>query len=220
MEQIQILMSSLKQFWEQLAMTLPRVFLALVLLTFGWLLAKLARKATLRLLRMMRVDVVAEKSGIEDFLLRGDIKFTAVTLLASLVYWIVLFTVVLAVLNSMGLEVAAQLFNRIILYLPNVVVAVIVLIFGAQFARFVQGIVFAYLSNIGIGGAEIMSLVAQYALIFFVVSVALEQLQIGGQILVSAFQIAFGALCLALALAFGLGGKDWAAQILQRMTRK
>lgn len=220
MEQIQILISSLKQFWEQLSVTFPRVFLALVLLTFGWILAKLARKATVRILRVMRVDVVAEKSGIEDFLLRGDIKFTAVTLLAGLVYWIVLFTVVLAVLNSMGLEVAAQLFNKIILYLPNVLVAVIVLIFGAQFARFVQGIAFAYLSNIGIGGAEIMSLVAQYALLFFVVSVALEQLQIGGQILVSAFQIAFGALCLALALAFGLGGKDWAAGILQRMTRK
>ena len=220
MEQLQIILSSLRQFWEQLAVTLPKVILSLLLLTLGWIIAKLARKATIRILRLLRVDVVAEKSGIEDFLLRGDIKFTAITLLAGLVYWIVLFTVVLAVLNSMGLEVAAQLFNRIILYLPNVVVAVIVLIFGAQFARFIQGIAFAYLSNIGIGGAEIMSLVAQYALLFFVVSVALEQLQIGGQILVSAFQIAFGALCLALALAFGLGGKDWAANVLQRMTKK
>ena len=220
MEQLQIILSSLRQFWEQLAVTLPKVILSLLLLTLGWIIAKLARKATIRILRLLRVDVVAEKSGIEDFLLRGDIKFTAITLLAGLVYWIVLFTVVLAVLNSMGLEVAAQLFNKIILYLPNVVVAVIVLIFGAQFARFIQGIAFAYLSNIGIGGAEIMSLVAQYALLFFVVSVALEQLQIGGQILVSAFQIAFGALCLALALAFGLGGKDWAANVLQRMTKK
>ncbi|GJQ20211.1 MAG: hypothetical protein HBSIN02_05660 [Bacteroidia bacterium] len=219
-KQVDILVSSLRQFWEQLASLLPNVIAAVFLLTAGWLVAKLVRKATIRLLRLLRVDVIAEKSGIEDFLLRGNVKFTTVTLLGSLVYWIILFTVVLAVLNSMGLEVAAQLFNRIILYLPNVVVAVIVLIFGTQFARFVQGIAFTYLSNVGIAGAEAISLIAQYALLFFVVSVALEQLQIGGQILISAFQIAFGALCLALALAFGLGGREWAGQVLSRLTKK
>ncbi len=220
MEQIDILVASLQQFWEQVAIILPRILASLVLLTVGWLIAKLARKGTIRLLRLLKVDVVAEKSGIEDFLLRGDVKFTTVTLLATIVYWAILFTVVLAVLNSMGLEVAAQLFNRIILYLPNVVVAVIVLIFGAQFARFIQSLAFTYLSNIGIAGAEVMSYIAQYAILFFVASVALEQLQIGGQIVVSAFQIAFGALCLALALAFGLGGRDWAGQILDRVLKR
>lgn len=220
MGQIDILVHSLEKFWEQLAAIFPKLLIALVLLTLGWIAAKLARKATTKLLKLLRIDVVAEKSGIEDFLLRGDVKFTTVSLLAALVYWTILFTVVLAVLNSMGLEVAAQLFNQIVLYLPNVLVAVIVLIFGAQFARFVQGVSFTYLSNIGITGAEVISLVAQYALLFFVVSVALEQLQIGGLILVSAFQIAFGALCLALAIAFGLGGKEWAGRILDRVFKK
>lgn len=220
MEQIDILVTSLRQFWEQLAAVLPKILVSLLLLTFGWIFAKIARKGTIRLLRLLKVDIVAERSGIEDFLLRGDVKFTTVTLLASIVYWTILFTVVLAVLNSMGLEIAAQLFNRIILYLPNVVVAVIVLIFGAQFARFIQSLAFTYLSNIGIGGAEVMSFIAQYAILFFVASVALEQLQIGGQIVVSAFQIAFGALCLALALAFGLGGRDWAAQVLDRLLKR
>lgn len=220
MEQVDVLVRSLHTFWDQLATILPKIFVSVLLLTIGWIIAKLARKATIRFLRLIRVDVMAEKSGIEDFLLRGDVKFTAVSLLASLIYWTILFTVVLAVLNSMGLEVAAQLFNKIILYLPNVVVSVIVLIFGAQFAKFTQGVAFTYLSNIGISGAEPISLVAQYSILFFVVSVALEQLQIGGQILVSAFQIAFGALCLALALAFGLGGRDWAANVIDRMSKK
>lgn len=220
MGQIDILVKSMEQFWEQVAAIFPRLFLSLLLLTAGWIIAKIVRKGTTRILRLLRVDVVAEKSGIEDFLLRGDVKFTAITLLASLAYWTILFTVVLAVLNSMGLEVAAQLFNKIILYLPNVVVSVIVLIFGAQFAKFVQGVSFTYLSNIGIAGAEIISLIAQYALLFFVVSISLEQLQIGGQILVSAFQIAFGALCLALALAFGLGGREWASHVIERLFKK
>ena len=220
MDQIDILVRSLENFWQQLAVIFPKLLISLILLTLGWLIAKVARKATIKLLRFLRIDVVAEKSGIEDFLLRGDVKFTTVSLLAALVYWTILFTVVLAVLNSMGLEVAAQLFNKIVLYLPNVLVAVIVLIFGAQFARFIQGVSFTYLSNIGISGAEVISLIAQYALLFFVVSVALEQLEIGGQILVSAFQIAFGALCLALAIAFGLGGRDWASHVLDRVFKR
>jgi len=144
------------------------------------------------------------------------VKLTMVGILSNLSYWIVMLTVVLAVMNSLGLDAAADLFNKVILYLPNVVVAVLVLIFGAQFARLIQGLSYTYLSNIGIGGARLMSLITQYALLFFVVSVALEQLEIGGQVLVSAFQIAFGALCLALALAFGLGGRDWANGVINR----
>jgi len=217
MEQLDIMFESLKHFWNQVAEVLPRVIASLVILSLGWMIAKLVRKGTKRLLNLLKVDVMAERSGIEDFLLRGDVKLTMVGLLSSLAYWIVMFTVVLAVLNSLGLDAAAELFNRVILYLPNVIVAVLVLIFGAQFARFIQGVAFTYLTNIGIGGAHLMSLVTQYALIFFVVSVALEQLDIGGQVLVSAFQIAFGALCLALALAFGLGGRDWAARMIERV---
>ncbi len=216
MEQLDIMLESLRQFWNQLAEVMPRVIASLILLSLGWMLAKLVRRGTKRLLNLLRVDVMAEKSGIEDFLLRGDVKLTMVGILSNLAYWIVMLTVVLAVMNSLGLDAAAELFNKVVLYLPNVVVAVLVLIFGAQFARFVQGVSFTYLTNIGIGGARLMSLITQYALLFFVVSVALEQLEIGGQILVSAFQIAFGALCLALALAFGLGGRDWAAGMIDK----
>ena len=216
MEQLDIMLESLRQFWNQVAAVLPRVIASLVILTLGWMLAKLVRRATKRILNLLKVDVIAERSGIEDFLLRGDVKLTMVGLLANLSYWIVMLTVVLAVMNSLGLDAAADLFNKVILYLPNVVVAVLVLIFGAQFARLIQGLSFTYLTNIGIGGARLMSLITQYALLFFVVSVALEQLEIGGQVLVSAFQIAFGALCLALALAFGLGGRDWASGVINR----
>jgi len=216
MEQLDIMLESLRQFWNQVAEVLPRLIAALILLSLGWMLAKLIRRASKRILNLLRINEISERSGIEDFLLRGDVKLTMVGILSNLAYWIVMLTVVLAVMNSLGLDAAADLFNKVILYLPNVVVAVLVLIFGAQFARLIQGLSFTYLTNIGIGAARLMSLITQYALLFFVVSVALEQLEIGGQVLVSAFQIAFGALCLALALAFGLGGRDWASGIINR----
>lgn len=215
-DQFNTMLDSFRIFWNQFSLYLPKVVLSLVLSFVGWLVAKLLRRTTVKALKLIKLDEMAEKSGIEDFLVQGGVRFTTVTLLANLVYWFIMITLLLAVLNSLGLEVAAALLNKIVLYIPNVVVAIIVLIFGTLFARIVQGIAYAYLNNIGISGAQVMSLIAQYAILFFVVSVALEQLSIGGQVLISAFQIAFGALCLALALAFGLGGKEWAAQILEK----
>lgn len=220
MERVDLFLESLKRFWLTFSAFLPQLVAALVLFVLGWLLASLLRKGAVRALKLMKVDVLAENSGIEDFLLKGGVRFTMVTLLANLVYWFVLFTVILAVLNTIGLQVAADLFNKIILYIPNVVVAIVVLLFGALFAKFVQGIAFAYFSNVGIAGGRFLSLVAQYAILVFVVSLALEQLNIGGEILVSAFQIAFGAVCFGLALAFGLGGRDWAAKILESTFKK
>lgn len=207
----------LVQFWHQLSAVLPSVLGAALLVILGSMIAKLIRKFAIRLLRMMRIDVAAEKSGLEDFLIRGGVKFTTVTLIGDMIYWLIVFIVMLGALNILGLEIAAELFNKIILYIPNVLIAIIVLIFGMMFAKFVQGVTFTYLSNVKIEGAELISLLARYAIMLFVVSMALEQLAIGGQILVSAFQIAFGALCLALALAFGLGGREWAAKLLEKL---
>lgn len=219
-EQLNVILDSLKSFWAQFVFLLPKVLGSLVLVVLGWLLAKAFRKGTMKILKLLRVDEMAERSGIEDFLLQGGVRYTTVTLIGNLVYWLVLFTSILAVLNMLGLQIAAELFNKIILYIPNVIVAMIVLIFGTLFAKVIQGITFTYLNNIGISGAQLMGTVAQYAVLIFVVSLALEQLSIGGLVLVSAFQIAFGAFCLALALAFGLGGREWAAHVLEKLWKK
>ena len=220
MNPIDPFLDSLRSFWVQFSTVLPKVAGAIVLLTVGWLIARLIRRGTIKLLKLARVDVLSERSGIEDFLLQGGVRYTAVTLIANMLYWFVLFTFVLAILSSLGLTTAADLFNKMLLYVPNVIVALLLLMFGTVFAKFIQGVSFTYLNNIGISGAQIMSTIAQWAILLFVISAALEQLSIGGQVLVSAFQIAFGAICLALALAFGLGGKDWAAHILEKVWKK
>lgn len=220
MEQVNLFLESLRSFWLELSSFLPQLVGAIVLFIVGWLLAKVVQRIVRRGLQLIRFDVLAEKSGIEGFLLQGGVRFTTVTLVSNIVYWFILLTVILAALNTLGLQAAADLFNQIILYIPNVLVAIIVLIFGALFAKFVWSATFTYLSNVGIDGAEVISTVAQYAILVFTVSIALEQLAIGGEILVSAFQIAFGALCLALAIAFGLGGKEWAGRILENLSKK
>lgn len=220
LDQLFSFFKSLETFWLNLSVFLPQIIGSFLLLIIGWIVAKIVRKVVLRFLKFIRLDTLAEKSGIDDFLVKGGVPYTTRTIVANLVYWFILFTVILALLNSLGLQAAAELFNRIILYIPNVIVAVLVLMFGALFARFVRGVSFTYLSNIGIAGAQVMSNITQWAIVVFAFSVALEQLSIGGQILISAFQLAFGALCLAFALAFGLGGKEWAAHILEKFWKK
>ncbi len=211
------LVQSLSETWTQIQLFFPRALAAVVLLALGWILASIVRRLLIRLLRALRVDVAAERAGIEDFLLRGGIRFTAVTLIAQVVYWGLFLVVVLAAFNVVGVPMPASMIEQVAGYLPNVMAALLVVIFGSLLARFARAALQAYLDNIGMEGASSFALLAQGAIMVFVATLALGQLRIGGQVLVSAFQIAFGALCLGLALAFGLGGRDWAARILERM---
>jgi hypothetical protein len=220
LEQFTAALEFFRTAWSQLTILLPQLLAAFVLLLAGWLAAKLIRKVIIKVLKFVKADVLAEKAGIDDFLLQGDVKYTAVTIIANGVYWVLMFAVMLAVLNGFGLSAADALFTKTLLYIPNVIVALLVLVFGAFLAKFFRGITYTYLSNIGITGAEIVSHVAQWAVLLFVLSLALEQLSLGGQVLVSAFEIAFGAFCLALAIAFGLGGRAWAGRILERLWKQ
>lgn len=214
------LLASLERQWHAFVAALPDVLLAFALLFVGWLVAKLVRRLAIRFLRTIRLDVLAERAGIEDFLIQGGVKFTAVTLLANALYWIILLAIFVTLLDALGVRAAGNLFARMVNYLPNLLLAIGILVFGSLLARIVGGIVYSYLSNIGSAVAEPVSAIARFALLGFVLFTAAEQLAIESRILVSAFQIAFSALCLALALAFGIGGRDWAASVIDRYTRR
>ncbi len=219
-QQLDVFVASLTSFWTQLAAFVPQLLAALVLLFLGWILANIVRSAVGKVLDTLKFDELGKKTGIEAFMRQGNIDLTLSRLIANLIYWIILLVVIVTVANSLGLTTVAELFNKVVFYLPNIIVAVLVLVFGVLVARFINRLVFAYLNNMGVDGALTLSTLAEYAVIIFVVFVALEQLQIGTHLLISAFQIGFGAVGLALALAFGLGGKDWAASVIKRLTEK
>jgi hypothetical protein len=214
------LLASLERQWHAFVAALPDLTLAFALLFVGWLAAKLIRRLAIRFLRVVRVDVLAERAGIEDFLIQGGVRFTTVTLLANALYWMVLLGLFVALLDALGVQAAGALFTRMINYLPNLVLAIGILVFGSLFARILGSVVYSYLSNIGSPAAEPIGALTRFAVLGFVLFTAAEQLAIESRVLVSAFQIAFSALCLALALAFGIGGRDWAASVIDRYTRR
>lgn len=220
MRELDIFVASLTEFWTDFVVFMPRLLAALVILLLGWLLAKLLRAGMLRLLRVVQFQRLAEKSGLEGFLEQGNVNITLSRLLSDIVYWLVLLIVIVSVSQSLGLEVVARLFTRVINYVPNILAAILVLVFGALIARFINRLIFAYLKRVGVSNALTISTIAEYGVQVFVIFVALEQLQIGTALLISAFQIGFGALALAFAIAFGLGGKERANEIIARMSRR
>jgi len=210
-QQIDIFLASLQTFWSEIATFAPKLLAALILLFIGWLLARLLRSGLQRLLKAFDFDNLAQKSGLEALANSGGVALSLSGLIGGLVYWLVILVVAVSVTNSLGLTTVAELLNRVVLYLPNVLVAILVMLFGTLLARFVNRLVFTWLNGIKAPNALFMSTAAEYMVQIFAFFLALEQLDIGTQLVTAAFSIAFGGLVLALALAFGLGGRDWAA---------
>ena len=212
--QIDIFLSSLNQFWTQVATFFPKLLAVLVILFFGWLCAKVARLAIKRILDLIHFDKFADRSGIEAFLENG---LTLSGVISQVVYWLVILLFVITGANALGLNEVAEMLNHLANYLPKIIIAIVVLIFGSLLARFINRLVFAWLHSIKFESALAISTSAEYGIQIFALFVALEQLDIGTQLLTALFIIFFGAIFLALAIAFGLGGREWATKIINDM---
>ncbi len=211
-----IIRDSFASFMTGLGEFLPNILAALVILLVGWIVAKVLKAAVVRMLKLIKFPVLAEKAGIDEFLAKGGVTHSAAGLLGVLVYWLLMLIVLLMAVNALRLEMASQMLNQILLYVPNVIVAVIVLVVGLSAANFVAGLVRTAAANAGIEEAPLLAAVARYALIVFAFVIALSQLRIGEGIVANGFLILFGAACLAAALAVGLGGRETISRYLNR----
>jgi hypothetical protein len=218
-DQLDIFIDSLNQFWLQLVHFVPRLLAAVVILFIGWLIAKLVKSAVKRGLELAQFDKFAQKSGLEAFMSHGNFNLTLSGIISQVVYWLVIILFIITGANSLGLSEVAGLLQQLASYLPHIIVAILVVIFGTLLARFVNRLVFAWLYSIKFSQALTVSTSAEYGIQILSVFVALEQLGIGMQLIYSLFVIVFGAFFLALAIAFGLGGKDWAAKIIEDYER-
>jgi hypothetical protein len=216
MEKLDMLLEPVRAFLVQVGAFLPRLALAVVVVIAGWLLAKGVRFAVERGLRAINFNVLTERAGMDGFLQQGGIRSDTTAILALIVYWLVILAALIVGSNSLGLAQVTELLRDVVLFLPKVVVALLILAFGAYFARFIANAVITYCRNIGLQDAELLARLAQYAIIAFVVLIALDHLEVGGRLIHQSFLIVLGGVVLALALAFGLGGREWAAHLLER----
>jgi flagellar biosynthesis protein FliQ len=211
-----MLLEPVRVFLVQVGHFLPKLALAVVVLIAGWMLAKLARFAVIKALRAINFNILTERAGMDGFLEQGGVRSDTTEIFGMLIYWLVILAALIIAFNSLGLTYITDLLRQVVLFVPKVIVALLILAFGAYFARFVGGTVMTYCRNIGIQDGELLGTLAQYAIMTFVVLIALEQVEVGGEIVRISFLIILGGAVFALALAFGLGGQAKVAKLLER----
>ncbi|HWH81752.1 MAG TPA: hypothetical protein VNU71_05900 [Burkholderiaceae bacterium] len=216
MERIDVLLEPLRALLLQIGTFLPRLAIAVLVVVVGLLIAKAARFAVVRGLRAINFNVVTQRAGLDGFLQQGGSNVDTLVVLGFLVYWLVILASLIVASSGIGLPHVTELLSRVMLFVPKVIVALLVLALGAYFARFVSNAIVAYCDSAGVRDAEVLGRIARYAILAFVVMMALELLEIGGTIVRDAFLVVLGGLMLAVALAFGLGGRRWAAAHLER----
>jgi hypothetical protein len=216
MQSIDMLLETTREFLHQLAALLPRLTLALAVLIVGWLAAKAVRFAVERALRAVNFHVLTERAGTDNFLQQGGLRGDTTTLFGLFAYWLVILAALIIAFNGLGVTYITDLLQHLVLFSPKILVAMLVIIFGSYFARFVGSAVHTYCVAAKVPDADVLSRLARYLIMTFVVMIALSQIEVGGDIVQKTFLIILAGLMLALALAFGLGGKDWAAALLER----
>ena len=216
MDKVDIMLEPAREILLQIAAFLPKLALAIGVLIAGWLFAKFARFAIVKALRAVNFNILTERAGLDGFLRQGGIETDTTGIFGLLVYWLVILAALIIGFNGMGLSYIPGLLGEVVRFAPKVAVALLILAFGAYFARFIGNAVVAYCRNISIQDADVLGKLSQYAIMTFVVLIALDQMQVGGEIIRQSFLIILAGVVFALALAFGIGGRRWAAALLER----
>lgn len=215
---VNMLLDSIRESLHQIGVFLPRLLLAVLIVVAGWLVAKAVRFAVVKALRAINFNVVTEKAGIDQFFKEGGSELDTIRVLGSLAFWLVVLAAVMIASNSLDLAYVTDLIGRVVLFVPKVMFAVVIIVFGAYFARFVAGALTTYLRETHAGEAALIGRLALYAIMVFVIMIALDQMGLG-DIIRQAFLIIVAGIALGLALAFGLGGTKRAADVIERWSR-
>ena len=206
----QIIIAPLQAAWTQLWSYAPAVLGALVILLIGGLIAKLVEQVIIRTLKLVKLDRIADQLQLSSIMNKGGIRRTLSELVGAVVYWIVMLAFVMTALNALNLTVAAELFQHVVSFLPNVIAAVFILIVGAFSAAFLATTVRTAASGSGIVQSHVLGQAVQTVVVVFSVVAALRQLNI--QFVGEVFLIILGGIALGCALAFGLGCKELAGR--------
>jgi hypothetical protein len=203
--------------WSRVLGFLPTLVSVIIILIVGWMIAALIQKVVTRFLKLARFDTASEKTGIANILTKGDINYTLSEIVGVIIYWLMMLVVVLMAVNTLQLTVAAELLNRVILYLPNVIASVFILVLGIFFASIVANTVRTAAATAGMQQARSLGQATQAVIAIFVFIQALKQLQIDTSLIDLFIKAVLAALALGVGLAIGLGCKDMAAKYVGQL---
>jgi Conserved TM helix len=218
---LQIAQDALYNFFIQVSNFIPKLIGSLIILIIGYFIARSLRWTAQKGLKFLKVDTLFDRSGVNGLLAKTGFDISATKLISDMIYWIIMLAIWVAFFNSMGLEVISNLINQVILFIPNLIVASLIIAVGLYLGDFVKKIVVATTTSTGqVENADTFGNIAKAGVVFLTASIALSQVGIGAQVITSVVQSVFGGLAIAFGIAFGFGGKDWAASIVNRYLGK
>jgi len=188
---------------------LPALIGALIILIIGFIIAKILQGIVTRVLKSMGFEGWMESGGVKQFFERSQTTQTPLSILGKLIFWLVFFIAITMAVDTLGISAISDVLAQFIAYIPQIIAAILILVLATLLANFVAGIVR------GATGSNVIGSVAQYGIIVFAAFAALTQLGIAPELIAPTFLILLGAVALAAAIAFGLGGQGVAQQIVE-----
>ncbi|GCE11524.1 mechanosensitive ion channel family protein [Tengunoibacter tsumagoiensis] len=194
----------------------PKLLGFLVILLIGWLVASALAKAVTFLLRKVGFDRISSRIGLTRFEQQMGLRMDAPDLLGKIVYWFVFLVFLVPAVDALGLTSVSSLLDKVISYIPNLFIAIIILFVGGLLAKLAADIVRGAAASGRFGNPNLFANITRYVILGFIALLALYQLQIAPAMIQTLFTAILGGAALAFGLAFGLGGRDSAKRYLDR----
>jgi len=199
---------------------IPRVIGFLIILIIGWFISGLLAAGVAALLRAVRFNDLAQSSGFSGFVRNMGVRKDPAGLLADIVKWFVRLIVLVVAFDALGLPAVSQVLQQFLLWIPNLVVAVVVLVIAGLAANALANLVRGATAQAGFDNPDVLATIARVAVWAFGIVVAVNQIGVAQELVNTLFMGFIGALALAAGLAFGLGGRDTAGQIVDNWYRR
>jgi len=194
---------------------LPRLIVMLILVFVGWVIAYIVKALLRSMLRLIKFDRLSENAGASQLLTKAALP-SATEMLSRFVFWVAWLGFVLLGVSVLGILGLQEQIANFFLFLPRLFVAIFIMFFGLLAASFFSRAALLAAVNANVPSPRVLSLALRSIITVFVLSIAFEELGLAEQTMLVAFGIAFGALMLGLAIAFGMGGRDLAERFLER----
>ena len=189
---------------------IPQIIGAIIILIVGYIIGKALQALITRILEGVGFEDWMERGGVKRFFDRAGTSETPSSILGRLVFWFIFIIAITMAANALGIQQISSFLNQLIAYIPSIFVALLILFLATLLANFISGIVR------GATNSEVLASIAQYAIIIYAVFAALTQLGIAVQLTANTFLILLGAVGLALAIAFGIGGREVARDLVEK----
>ncbi len=215
-----VTIEALQDLWQKFLLLSPRIIGALIIFLVGWFIALGVGKLVAEILKRIKFNKIFEKGSWKNALDKAEIKLDAAGFIGAIVKWILVIVFLLAAVEILGLAQFAGFLNMVLGYLPNVIVAALIFVVAVVIADLLEKVVRAGVEGAKFGYGQVAGAIIKWSIWVFAILAVLIQLGIGKELFLSLFQGFIALIVIAGGIAFGLGGKEVAADILKKAKDK